>query len=112
MLGPVQTWAQYGSTRPQFEGVVVVAGPLRAELVIRPDRMTLHLSEQGKPLMLMGASARLSVVHTRGKSEHELRPDEGALAVRGAFDPAGVASVQCMLILPNRPPQSLSFLYR
>jgi hypothetical protein len=59
---------------PKHGGVVAEANDLDFELVARPDRLTLHVRDHGKPLPVQGASARLTLLTGTERAEAVLAP--------------------------------------
>lgn len=69
-------------------GVVRVVKDVNYELVVKPDTATLYIADHGKPVDLKGASAKLTLLTTAGKTEASLVPAGDRLEAKGSFSAA------------------------
>ena len=71
---------------PKFGGIVAEGKAFDAELVVKPDLITVHLSDHGKPLATKGAKGKITLLIGGEKTEAELVPaGESRLEVGGKF---------------------------
>jgi len=60
--------------KPQHGGIVAATHDMDYELVAKPDVITLHLRDHGKPASSQGVSAKLTLLNGTEKSEAVLVP--------------------------------------
>jgi hypothetical protein len=60
--------------QPRHGGVMVVIGHTDYELVAKPDRLMLFVSDHGQPLSTTGATAKLTLLTGKDKASADLRP--------------------------------------
>ncbi|MFW2353993.1 hypothetical protein [Hydrogenophaga sp.] len=85
-----------GVAKAKHGGVVQKANDITYELVANVDGAALHIDDHGKPVSVVGASGKLTVLSGADKSEAELKPAGDKLEAQGIKLPAGskvVASV-------------------
>jgi hypothetical protein len=88
----------------------VEANDMDYELVAKPDVITLHLRDHGKPARTEGVSARLTLLNGTEKSEAVLAPaGEGRLEARGTFKVAAGTKVVALVALPGKKPANVRF---
>lgn len=96
--------------KPEHGGVVAEAGEIGYELVARPDTLTLHLLDHGKPVKTEGVSAKLTLLNGTEKSEAVLVPaGEGKLEAKGTFKVAAGTKVVALVTLPGKKPANVRF---
>ena len=96
--------------QPLHGGIVVEAHDMDYELVARPDRLTLHLRDHGKPAKTEGVSAKLTLLNGTEKSEAVLTPaGEGKLEAKGAFKVAPGTKVVALVTLPGKKAANVRF---
>lgn len=101
------------ASQPQHGGVVAESNDMDYELVARPDALTLHVRDHGKPVSVQGASARLTLLQGAEKSEVALAPTgEGALQSKGSFQVAAGTKVVALVTLPGKKPANLRFVLK
>lgn len=71
--------------KPQHGGVVSVVKDVNYELVVKADSVALYVADHGKPVDLKGASARLTLLSSTGKTEVALAPAGDHLDAKGSF---------------------------
>ncbi len=95
---------------PKHGGVVAEANDLDFELVARPDRLTLHVRDHGKPMPMQGASARLTLLTGTERSEAVLAPaGSDRLEAQGTFKLAPGTKVVAAVTLPGRKSANVRF---
>ncbi|MEI7444838.1 MAG: hypothetical protein WCK28_08115 [Burkholderiales bacterium] len=98
---------------PKHGGVVVESNDLDVELVARPDRLTLHVRDHGKPVDLKGASGKMTLLAGTEKLEAALAPGDGnTLQAAGAFKVGPGTKAVATLTLPGRKPLVARFVLR
>ncbi|NUZ09077.1 hypothetical protein [Piscinibacter koreensis] len=76
--------------KPAHGGVVVETKAGDMELVAKPDRMVLHLSDHGKPMKLTSGTGKITVFNGNEKAEAPLMLVGDTLEAKGSFKvPAG-----------------------
>lgn len=95
--------------KPQHGGIVAEAAHYQAELVAKPDRLTLYISEHGTPLPTAGGSAKLTLLAGGQKSEVMLAPaGDNRFEAKGSFNLGGAKAV-ANLSVPGKPAKTLRF---
>lgn len=106
---PVQAGAGHAHG-PRYGGVVRELHHLSYELVARPDSLTLHVSDHGKPVALQGASAEAVVYANGGKTTVRLEPaGDNRLTARGSFQVGVGVRVMLSVSLPGKAPAKMTF---
>jgi hypothetical protein len=90
-------------------GVVRVVKDVNYELVVKPDAVALYVTDHGKPVDLKGATARLTLLSSTGKSELALAPVGDRLEAKGAFKPAAGTKALAHVTLPGQSVTSVRF---
>lgn len=93
--------AEHG--QPQFGGVVAEAGEVQFELVGKDGRITIHVTDHGKPVATAGASGKLNILAGAAKSDVELKPaGDNRLEGQGAY--VAGAKLLLQVQLPGKKP--------
>ena len=96
--------------QPQHGGIVAEVNDMDYELVAKPDTLTLHLRDHGKPLALDGASAKLTLLNGSEKTEATLSPaGEGKLQAKGSFKIAPGTKVVALVTVPGKKAANVRF---
>jgi len=96
--------------KPLHGGVVVDTHDMDYELVAKPDTLTLHLRDHGKPAKTEGVSAKLTLLNGTEKSEALLAPaGEGKLEAKGTFKVAAGTKVVALVTLPGKKVANVRF---
>ena len=96
--------------QPMHGGVVVEVRDMDYELVAKPDTITLHLRDHGKPAKTEGVSAKLTLLNGTEKSEAVLVPaGEGRLETKGIFKVAPGTKVVALVTLPGKKAANVRF---
>lgn len=94
---------------PVHGGVVSVVKDVNYELVVRPDTMTLYITDHGKPVDTKNASATLTLLSASGKSEVKLTPaGSNLLQAKGNFQVSTGTKAVASVITGGKP-QSVRF---
>ncbi len=95
---------------PKHGGVVRDAGKLTYELVVKADKMTLHVSDHGKPVAITGAKAEATVHVGSEKIAATLMPTaENTLVAQGSFKTGVGARVEVKVSWQGHPDVKLNF---
>jgi len=98
--------------KAKYGGVVSVVKDVNYELVAKKDTLALHVVDHGKPADLKGASAKVTLLSTAGKTEVDLAPVDDRLEAKGRFElPAGTKAL-ATVTLPGQPPQAVRFVLK
>ncbi|WP_371322700.1 hypothetical protein VX159_09755 [Dechloromonas sp. ZY10] len=93
--------AEHGQA--QFGGVVAEAGEAQFEIVGKDGKITVHVSDHGKPVATAGASGKLSILAGAEKSDVELKPaGDNRLSGQGAY--VAGAKLLLQVQLPGKKP--------
>lgn len=96
--------------KPQHGGIVAGTNDMDYELVAKPDTLTLHLREHGKPVSAQGVTAKLTLLNGTEKSEAVLVPaGEGKLEAKGTFNVAAGTKVVALVTLPGKKAANVRF---
>lgn len=99
--------------KPLHGGIVVEANDMDYELVAKPDVITLHLRDHGKPAKTEGVSAKLTLLNGTEKSEAMLvSTGEGKLEGKGAFKVAAGTKVVALVALPGKKAANVRFVVK
>jgi hypothetical protein len=72
---------------PKFGGIVAEGKAFDAELVAKPDLITVHVSDHGKPMMTKGAKGKITMLTGADKTEVELTPaGDSRMEAKGKFN--------------------------
>jgi hypothetical protein len=78
----------------QHGGIFTEGREADYELVAKPDRLQLYVTDHGKPMDLSKASAKLTLLVGKDKQDVELKPAGNKLEAAGSFKvPAGTKVV-------------------
>ncbi|MBV7544111.1 hypothetical protein [Acidovorax sp. sic0104] len=96
--------------KPQHGGIVAATHDMDYELVAKPDVITLHLRDHGKPASSQGVSAKLTLLNGTEKSEAVLVPaGDGKLEAKGSFKVAPGTKVVALVTLPGKKAANVRF---
>ena len=109
LAAPLTAIAHEEHGKPQYGGVVAEGGHYQAELVAKPDRLTLFITEHGKPLPTAGGSAKLTLLAGGQKTEVNLPPaGDNRFEAKGSFN-IHEAKAVAALNVPGKPAKTLRF---
>ena len=95
--------------KPQHGGVVVETKAADLELVAKPDSLTVHFSDHGKPMTVASATGKATVYNGKEKTEAALALVGGKLEAKGSFKIATGTKVLVEAALNGKPPVSARF---
>jgi hypothetical protein len=95
--------------KPLHGGILAESGPTEYELVAKPDAITLHAREKGKPVSVQGARAKLTIRSGTEQSVVELKPAADSMQAAGSFKVAPGTKIVAAVELQGRKPANLRF---
>ena len=72
-----------GVSKAKYGGVVQKANDITYELVAHADGAAIHINDHGKPVSVVGATGKLTVLSGADKSEAALKPAGNKLEAKG-----------------------------
>lgn len=95
---------------PKYGGVVREVKSTTYELVAKPDRLTLYVSDHGKPVSTQGAQAEAVIYAGSEKTTVKLEPaGENRMAAKGSFRVGVGVRVVLATSLPGKTPAKATF---
>lgn len=95
---------------PKYGGVVREVQDIAYELVAKPDSLTLYVSDHGKPIPTLGATASAVLYAGGGKTTVQLEPaGDNRLVAKGAFKVGVGVRVIITTTLPGKTPAKVTF---
>lgn len=105
-----ETGAHAGhDVEPRHGGIVSVVKDVNYELVVKADTIALYIADHGKPVDLKGASAKLTLLSSGGKTEVVLAPAEGRLEAKGNFKAGAGTKALANVTRPGQAPVVVRF---
>jgi hypothetical protein len=103
--------AEHGHAHgPRYGGVAREVGEVTYELVVKPDVMTLYVSDHGKPVPIRDATAEATVYAGNDRTTVKLLPTaENTLAAKGTFKSGVGMRVAVNVIRPGQKELRLTF---
>ena|SRR3990167_1322741 len=100
----------HGTLAPAHGGVIVEGKSITAELVAKPERLAVYLSNHGKPVDAQGASGEVLLLSAGKKASVPLTPAEGnRLDGSGDYQLAPGAKAIVKLSVPGTGDEQLRF---
>ena len=90
-------------------GVVAEASEMDFELVAKADQISIYVRDHGKPVRLQGATAKVSLLNGKEKSDVELTPAGEKLEAKGTFNVGAGAKAVAVVTLAGKKPVSVRF---
>ncbi|TAG77098.1 MAG: hypothetical protein EAZ24_07985 [Burkholderiales bacterium] len=96
---------------PKHGGIIAEGKSFDVEFVGKPDSLALHVSDHGKPMLVKGATAKITMLNGTTKTEAELKPtDDGRkLEAKGAFTVTKGTKLISVITLAGKSPTTLRF---
>lgn len=95
---------------PKFGGIVADGKAFDAELVAKPDLITVHLGDHGKPLATKGAKGKITLLTGGEKTEAELVPaGESRMEAKGKFNVGKGTKAVVEVTLEGKKPATVRF---
>jgi hypothetical protein len=96
--------------QPKHGGVVVEAAHMDWELVAKPERIVLHVSDHGKKASTAGATGKLTLLSGKDKAEAVLKPvGDDRLEAEGPFKVGPGTKVVATVTLTGKKPVAVRF---
>jgi hypothetical protein len=97
--------------KPLHGGIVVEASHMDWELVAKPERIVIHVRDHGKKASTAGATAKLTLLVGKEKSEAVLKPaGDDRLEAEGPFKLASGAKLVATVKLTGKAPANVRFV--
>ena len=96
--------------KPMYGGVLSVANDISYELVAKPDKIVLYVSDHGTAVDIKGASASITLLSASGKTDVTLKPTgENKLEATGSFPMDPGTKAVARVALTGKPAQNVRF---
>lgn len=96
--------------KPQYGGIYGEAGHFQLELVSKDAQIVIYVTSHGEPLSTKGASGKLTILGSGGKSEVELSPaGDNQLVGKVAAKPAKGSKIVATVSMPGKSPATVRF---
>lgn len=99
----------HGDHKPLHGGFVSEAAHLDFELVAAPGQISLYVRDHAKPVAIDGASAKLTLLNGKDKTEAQLQPAGDHLRAHGEFKVAPGTKAVAAVTLPGKKPINVRF---
>ena len=95
---------------PKFGGIVTAGKAFDAELVAKPDLITVYVSDHGKSLSTKGAKGKITLLSGADKTEFELIPaGDDRMEAKGKFNVSKGTKAVVMIEPQGKKPGTLRF---
>ena len=95
--------------KPKHGGIVVETKAGDLELVAKPDRMVLHVSDHGKPMKITSGTGKITVFNGSEKTEAPLTLSGEMLEAKGSFKVVPGTKVLADVSLNGKPAVAARF---
>ena len=95
--------------KPKHGGVVVETKAGDMELVAKPDRLVLHVSDHGKPMKITSGTGKITVFNGNEKTEAPLTLAGDTLEAKGTFKVVAGTKVLADVSLNGKPAVAARF---
>lgn len=96
--------------KPKYGGVVQEVKEIQYELVARADSIVIFVEDHGKKVDTKGASAKITLLSGKDKSEAQLIPaGDNKIEAKGSFKIAPGTKVVAVVTLAGKPASSVRF---
>lgn len=94
---------------PKNGGIVVETKAGDLEIIAKPDLLQMYVSDHGKPVSLVGAKAKVTLLNGTEKSEFELTPAGNKLESVGNFNVSKGTKGIAVITLTGKSPATARF---
>ena len=95
---------------PKFGGIVAEGKAFDAELVAKPDLITVYVSDHGKPMATKGAKGKITMLTGVDKTETELMPaGDNRMEAKGKFNVSRGTKAVIEITPEGKKPSTLRF---
>lgn len=95
--------------KSQHGGIIVETKSADLELVAKPDLITIHVSDHGKPMKLISATGKVIVFNGNDKTEVPLAIVGDRLEAKGIFKVVAGTKVLTDVAINGKPPVAARF---
>lgn len=96
--------------KPKFGGIVAEGKAFDAELVAKPDLITVYLSDHGKPMSAKGAKGKITLLSGTEKVEADLTAvGDSKLEAKGKFNVSAGTKAAVVITPEGKTANSLRF---
>jgi len=96
--------------QPRHGGVMTLIGHQDWELVAKPERLVIYVSDHGQPTATAGATGKVTLLTGKDKVEATLKPTgQNALEAGGSFKLGKGTKVLATVTLPGQKPSAVRF---
>lgn len=96
--------------KPKFGGIVAEGKAFDAELVAKPDLITVYVSDHGKAMSTKGARGKITLLSGTDKSETDLLPaGDNKLEAKGKFNVAAGTKALVVITPEGKTASTLRF---
>ncbi len=100
-----------GDHKPKFGGVVQEVNEIQYELVAKADTIALFIEDHGKPVDTKGATAKITLLADKEKSDVVLSPVGGnKMEAKGTFNAKTGTKVVAVIALSGRATTAVRFV--
>jgi hypothetical protein len=97
----------------KFGGVVAEGKAFDAELVAKPDLITVHVGDHGKPMRTLGAKGKITLLTGADKTEADLVPaGDSRMEAKGTFTVSKGTKAVVEITLEGKKPGTLRFVIK
>lgn len=95
---------------PKFGGIVAEGKAFDAELVAKPDLITVYVSDHGKPMPTRGAKGKITMLIGVDKTKTELMPaGDNRMEAKGKFNVSRGTKAVIEITPEGKKPSTLRF---
>jgi hypothetical protein len=96
--------------KPRFGGIVAEGKAFDAELIAKPELITVYVSDHGKPMSAKGAKGKITLLSGTDKSEAELVPaGDNKLEAKGKFNVTAGTKILVVITPEGKTASTLRF---
>jgi hypothetical protein len=97
----------------KFGGIVAEGKLFDAELVAKPDLITVHVGDHGKPMPTKGAKGKITLLTGADKTEVDLVPaGDSRMEAKGKFNVSKGTKAVVEITLEGKKPGTLRFVVK
>lgn len=98
---------------PKFGGIVAEGKAFDAELVAKPELITIHVRDHGKPMATKGAKGKITMLNGTDKTVIDLFPaGDSRMEAKGKFNVIAGTKAVTEITLEGRKPSTLRFVIK
>ena len=98
---------------PKFGGIVAEGKAFDAELIAKPELITVHVRDHGKPMPTQGARGKITMLTGANKTVTELSPaGDSRMEAKGQFNVSMGTKAVVEITLQGKKPSTLRFVIK